>query len=122
MNVKTRTNDRQKETAYVLYMILGSFFHGCICRTGAFDNSLYMYYREMKPEAQIRLEAQVIAEAGRVLRQYEKLLAVEMAEVILLQDPDGIWQILFRTGFETVEAEVDRKGNFRIRWRPETAI
>jgi len=41
-----KTSHRQQETAYMLYMIIGSYFHRCSCRSKALEENLFLYYKD----------------------------------------------------------------------------
>ena len=40
-----KTSHRQQETAYMLYMIIGSYFHRCRCKSKAVEENLFLYYK-----------------------------------------------------------------------------
>ena len=55
-----KRNNIQEQTTYVLYMIVGSYFHKSICNSRTLETSLYLHYLEMPKSQQENLEKQVI--------------------------------------------------------------
>ena len=86
-----KTSHRQQETAYMLYMIIGSYFHRCSCRSKALEENLFLYYKELQ----------------------EKRLAEMNAEVVISR-ADDLYILRFYTGFERVVVTVDEKGCYEI--------
>lgn len=100
----------QEEMAYIVYMIVGSYFNKAICKNWAMATRLYLYYAEMKEAAQEANEQKVIAQAEHTFKCYEKNLEGMNCEV-MLAFKEGRYVLDFVTRFEHVHAEVDRKGN-----------
>lgn len=100
----------QEEMAYIVYMIVGSYFNKAICKNWAMATRLYLYYAEMKEATQEANEQKVIAQAEHTFKGYEKNLEGMNCEV-MLAFKEGRYVLDFVTGFEHIHAEVDRKGN-----------
>ena len=103
----------QEATAYSTYMIVGSYFNKEICRNQFAADRLFLYYKEQGEKKQETMEENVILQAGKVLKQYEEILALMNCESrICIRN--GRYHIDFLTGFEKVHAEVDRRGRCEI--------
>ena len=63
-----KTSHRQQETAYMLYMIIGSYFHRCSCRSKALEENLFLYYKELQEKRQVEKERQIIRVSEGVLK------------------------------------------------------
>jgi len=61
-----KTSHRQQETAYMLYMIIGSYFHRCRCKSKAVEENLFLYYKELREKKQVEKESK----RGSVERQH----------------------------------------------------
>ena len=102
-----KTSHRQQETAYMLYMIIGSYFHRCSCRSKALEENLFLYYKEVEKERQI------IRVSEGVLKDNMTDLAEMNAEVVISR-ADDLYILRFYTGFERVVVTVDEKGCYEI--------
>ena len=54
--------------AYIVYMIVGSYFNKAICRNPVMADRLYLYYSEMKETTQEAKEQKVIMQADYELK------------------------------------------------------
>lgn len=103
----------QEEMAYIVYMIVDSYFNKTICKNQAMSNRFYLCYTEMKEATQEAKEQRVITQAARAFKAYEKVLeGMNCENVIAFRE--GRYVLDFTTGFEHVYAEVNRKGNYKI--------
>lgn len=103
----------QEEMAYVVYMIVGSYFNKVFCKNQAMADRLYLYYAEMKGSTQEAKEKKVITQAEHTFKDYENILEAMNCEVAV-RFRDGRYVLDFVTGFENVHAEVNHKGNCEI--------
>ena len=55
-NVSKKTNNQQLQTAYALYMIMGSYFHKSVCNTKVLERKLFLYYKDLNCEVTISFE------------------------------------------------------------------
>lgn len=108
-----KNNNKQQQTAYVLYMIVGSYFHKSICSNKVLENQLHLHYREMPFRRQCDLEEQVIKNTEKELKGILPALA-ELNCMAYIQSRGGEYHLRFKTGFEEVFAVVDREGKYRI--------
>lgn len=106
-----KKNVAQEEMAYIIYMIVGSYFNKVRCRNAFAEKRLYLYYMEMKNQAQEAKEKKVIREAEKVLGDFEEVLGEMNCEVFFGTAEDEL-TIDFVTGFEQVHVVVDKKGNY----------
>ena len=103
----------QEAMAYVVYMIVGSYFNRETCRNQFAADRLYLYYKELGANKQEMMEACIIAQAGKVLKIYEDILSVMNCESKIRVE-NGRYLIDFLTGFEHVHTEVDQRGKSEI--------
>lgn len=108
-----KTSHRQQETAYMLYMIIGSYFHRCSCRSKALEENLFLYYKEMPVKRQEEKEWQIIRVSEGVLGECLASMAQMNAEVFISKT-DEMYVLRFYTGFEDIVATVDDKGRYDI--------
>lgn len=107
-----KTSHRQQETAYMLYMIIGSYFHRCSCRSKALEENLFLYYKELQEKKQEK-ERQIIKVSEGVLKDNIVDLAEMNAEAVISKVND-LYILSFYTGFERVVVTVDEKGCYEI--------
>ena len=108
-----KTSHRQQETAYMLYMIIGSYFHKCSCRSKVLEENLFFYYKELGESRQIDKERQIIRVSEGVLKDNMADLAEMNAEVVIVRAGD-LYILSFYTGFERIMVTVDDKGCYKI--------
>lgn len=108
-----KTSHRQQETAYMLYMIIGSYFHRCRCRSKALEENLFLYYKELGESRQIDKERLIIRVSEGVLKDNMTDLAQMNAEVVISR-ADEMYVLRFYTGFEDIVVTVDDKGLYEI--------
>lgn|GEM_PF-171342 len=101
------------QTAYMLYMIIGSYFHRCSCRSKALEENLFLYYKELQEKRQVEKERQIIRVSEGVLKDNMTDLAEMNAEVVISR-ADDLYILRFYTGFERVVVTVDEKGCYEI--------
>ncbi len=112
-NFKTNTNHKQLQTAYALYMIVGSYFHKSVCKTKVLEQKLLLYYRDLPVKKQETLEEYVILRVERILKDILPALAELDCEVTISYG-NGDWRLVFCTGFESVAAVIDRDGKYSL--------
>lgn len=108
-----KTSHRQQETVYMLYMIIGSYFHRCSCRSKALEENLFLYYKELQEKKQVEKERQIIKVSEGVLKDNIVDLAEMNAEAVISKVND-LYILSFYTGFERVVVTVDEKGCYEI--------
>ncbi len=108
-----KTSHRQQETAYMLYMIIGSYFHRCSCKSKAVEENLFLYYKELQEKRQVEKERQIIKVSEGVLKDNIADLAEMNAEAVISKVND-LYILSFYTGFEMIVVTVDEKGRYEI--------
>ena len=99
--------------AYIVYMIVGSYFNKAVCKNQMMENRLYLYYTEMREATQEAKEQKGITQAEHILKTCEKVLEGMNCEVVITFR-EGKYVLDFITGFEHVHAEVNRKGDYEM--------
>lgn len=112
-NFVEKDTHKQQENAYILYMIIGSEFRRCICRSKEMETNLLMHYKDMKTKNQEKMEKQVIADFMKALKGFKGCLHDLNCEVIIIKKEDTYY-LYFYTGLEYVTATVDKKGHYEI--------
>jgi len=108
-----KTNDIQQQTTYILYMILGSYFHKCKFKKKRLEQTLMLYYKEMPQKKQTDLEEQVVEKAENILKECLGDFAEMNCEAdIFLRGHN--YCLVFETGFERVIATVAPSGRYAI--------
>ena len=115
MRVEIADNNRkQKENAFILYMMIGSMYGKCICRTPYLADTLLLYYREMPEGKQIRQETNVLRFLEREHGAFFADLGDLHCEARLMMDKAGDCRILFGSGIEDVEVRVEPDGRYEV--------
>ena len=110
-------SDVQKENAYILYMIVGSYFNKCICLNKITECNLYLYYREMPVGKQLAREKQVIDRTEKAIGFMADDLKDLHCQVEIRRDAEEI-RLVFRTWFHTILITVESNGRYRFRAVP----
>ena len=97
----------------MLYMIIGSYFHRCSCRSKALEENLFLYYKELGESRQIDKERQIIRVSEGVLKDNMTDLAEMNAEAVISR-ADDLYILSYYTGFERIMVTVDEKGCYEI--------
>ena len=107
------TNNIQQQTTYILYMILGSYFHKCSFKKKRLEETLLLYYKEMPQKKQADLEEKVVEKAEDVLEDYLSIISEMNCEVDFYRSGKD-YCLVFETGFERVIANVSPTGRYAI--------
>ena len=108
-----KKSHRQQETAYMLYMMISSYFHKCYCRSKVLEEKLFLYYQELQENKQVEKERQIIRVSEGVLKDTMADLAEMNAEAVIAK-ADDLYILSFYTGFERILVTVDEKGCYEI--------
>ena len=112
LSIKVKNaRQQQYELAYVIYMIVGSYFKECDF-AGPVKERCYLYYQEMKADKQVRLENDIDRDfqilAGDILDELQEM------KCSLTLSYDGIRLGLhFETGFEEFHYSILPNGEFK---------
>ena len=106
---ETKANYKLEQTAYIVYMMVGSYFKKCESHNCLLERKLRMMYREMREQAQWGLEARIEKEFLRSCSLNLKALGELRATAFIKKEKDfaSVW---FRTGFEEVVVLIDAEG------------
>ena len=108
-----KTSHRQQETAYMLYMIISSYFHKCSCKSRALEENLFLYYKEIHKDRQVDKERQIIRVSEGILKDSMSKISEMNAEATIYRT-NGSYVIDFYTGFERIVATVNENGHYEI--------
>lgn len=106
-----KKDTRQQESAYILYMILGSCFHKSFCRSHQLERQLLLYYKEMSRKEQENKEERIIKAVENFLGEKSGEFASFNCDVTLYRKDEDLF-LAFDTGFEVLLARVNRSGLF----------
>lgn len=108
-----KTSHRQQETAYMLYMIISSYFHKYSCKSRALEENLFLYYKEIQKDRQVDKERQIIRVSEGILKDSMSKISEMNAEAVIYRT-NGLYVIDFYTGFERIVATVNENGHYEI--------
>lgn len=108
-----KTSHRQQETAYMLYMIISSYFYKCSCKSRALEENLFLYYKEIHKDRQVDKERQIIRVSEGILKDSMSKISEMNAEAVIYRT-NGLYVIDFYTGFERIVATVNENGQYEI--------
>ena len=108
-----KTSHRQQETAYMLYMIISSYFHKCSCKSKALEENLFLYYKEIQKDRQVDKERQIIRVSEGILKNSMSKISEMNAETTIYRT-NGSYVIDFYTGFERIVVTVNESGHYEI--------
>ena len=109
------TLDKQKATTYILYMIAGSYFHKCECKTLGTAKHLFLYYKDFPMKKQLKMEEEIIKAVEKQLTEKGIKISDLNAEVTI-KKKDKSFVILLQTWFENMIILVDDRGKYRIKF------
>ena len=112
-----KVNTTPEENAYMLYMIISSYFHKCYCHSKIMEKKLFLYYREMNQKYQVNIEEQMIENVEMELYSAVEILAKMNCDV-QISHMNGGYQIIFYTGFESIKACIGCDGKYTIQMLP----
>lgn len=109
----SRRYNSQYSEAYIVYMIIGSYFADCVCSNELEEKHLYLHYKEMPANRQLRDEKSVIDFFERHYRDLITGIRGLRCEVFF-RKRNGSYCICFDTGFERIMAVISSEGKFDI--------
>ena len=110
---KGNVNKSQRENAYILYMMIGSYFRRCHCVSCGVEQNLYLYYQEMPMNRQTKAEEQVLRRFNRKFEEFSHCLEDLECKVHIRYVKDN-YIIYFATGFEEIIVTVYPNGQYKI--------
>lgn len=111
LKVSVKTNVVDKQTAYILYMMVGSYFRKCSCKSKMLEKQLFLYYKDMPVKKQESLEERVIKDTEKILEELLPVLAESDCTVRILKVVDG-YQLCFESETSKIVLFVNEKGNY----------
>ena len=106
-------SETQLATAYIIYMMLGSYFKSCKAQSTLKVNSLYVHYTEMRVNTQLSAERRIERDFTEQFAEYLPLFEDSICEVSVYDSGDNLC-LRFDTGFEKLIAVVDREGQYEF--------
>lgn len=103
---------KQRATAYIVYMMAGSYFssHGA---TRKFSN-LYLHYAEMPQEKQYQCESRVISSMDALGKDFLTKIAALRYDVRYNFCGDDLLMEFHTGGFEGLLCRIQKNGSFRL--------
>jgi len=109
----SRRYNSQYSEAYIVYMIIGSYFADCVCSNELEEKHLYLHYKEMPANRQLRDEKSVIDFFERHYRDLIVGISGLKCEAFF-RKLCGNYYVCFDTGFERIMAVISPEGKFDI--------
>lgn len=109
---KSKTNAAHKQSAYVIYMIMGSYFKRCTCKSKMLEKQLYLHYKDLPYGKQEKLEERIISYVEDRYADYLDHLALMDAEAYIIPQREG-YEVVFEFAKRTITFLVDKNGKFR---------
>ena len=106
-------SETQLATAYIVYMMLGSYFKSCKAQSALKVNSLYVHYTEMRVNTQLSTERRIERDFTEQFAEFLPLFENSLCEVSIYDSGDNLC-LRFDTGFEKLIAMVDREGQYEF--------
>jgi len=103
----------QLATAYIIYMMVGSFFKSCHVQSELRINSLYVHYSEMRINSQLSVERRVEWDFSEHFSEYLPIFSESRCEASVHEDGDKLC-IEFNTGLERLTAIIDTDGQYEF--------
>lgn len=110
---KEKKSTKQQENAYIIYMMLSSFFQKAVCMTKHLEKTLFLYYKDLSAEKQVNREAEILKELEKKFAQQEKILEQSTCEVYL-QNLGEEYRLLFAAKNYHIRIVVNNKGEYQI--------
>ena len=102
-------NETQMATAYIVYMMVGSFFKSCRLQSPIRMNSLRVHYAEMRVNSQLSVERRIERDFEEKYASFLDLFEESQCMVLFEEKGDQIC-VTFDTGFERLDVMVDKDG------------
>ncbi|MBQ9065381.1 MAG: hypothetical protein IJ123_08045 [Blautia sp.] len=103
----------QLATAYIIYMMIGSYFKSCKPLSKIRINSLFVHYADMRVNSQFSVERRVEWEFTEHFSDYIPLFNESICEAGIREDKDKLY-IDFNTGLEKLTAAIDAEGKYEF--------
>ena len=107
INIHTSIQDA---TAYIVYMIIGSYYTKCKAKNMMKEKALYMHYKQLGPKNQIRIERNV----ERIFLRMRDIVNTDLAAEVAFSCYGDAYIVYFHTGFQNINVYVDKEGMISI--------
>lgn len=104
--------NRQRATAYIVYMMAGSYFHSQKA-TGSFKN-FYLHYAEMPREKQYGCEARVIQSMEALDHNFLRKISSLRFHAVCRIDGEDLLMEFSTGGFESLRCRIRKNGDFQL--------
>jgi len=109
-----RNYDKQMAVGYMAYMMGGSYFHRCRCKSPVEEKHLFLHYAEMPTEKQYQYEEKILKSIEAINPVFLQMLGSLNCEAFCYHR-HGEYRIDFRTGgFESIRFVIRNNGSFSI--------
>ncbi|MDO4189037.1 MAG: hypothetical protein Q4D29_08605 [Lachnospiraceae bacterium] len=102
--------DSLKADAYILYMIMGSYFNTCKCDNAILEKRLFLNYKDLSLNKQYAREEKIIAKVEKLdedfLNKFEEIDA--MTRITFEGDEAEV--LFYADNKVLLKAKIDRKG------------
>lgn len=113
MKTYIKENVVDKQTTYILYMIIGSYFRKCTCRTKFLEQSLFLYYKDMKENKQVKTEERIIHQMETQYTELVEKISGLDCEVTMVKTTE-LLKVRFSSVTVQVAVLVNKKGKYTI--------
>ena len=109
-NSSEKGYNKQRATAYIVYMMAGSYFssHGAPRKFPG----LYLHYAEMPREKQYQCESRVISSMGALDEDFLQKIAALRCDVRCKSCGDDLFMDFHTGGFESLQCHIQKNGTF----------
>lgn len=104
--------DRQRATAYIVYMMAGSYFHSR--KADRSFKNFYLHYAEMPLEKQYRCEDRVIRSMEALDPQFLRNIASLCFHAACRNDGEDLLMEFSTGGFESLRCRIRKNGDFQL--------
>lgn len=106
--------DSLKADAYIMYMILGSYFKSCKCDNSILEKRLFLNYKDLSLNKQYAREEKIIAKVDRLDENFLEQFADVDAKVRINFIKDSADVIFYADDKVFIKASVDKKGTMEF--------
>ena len=106
-------NYLQMQTAYIAYMMIGSYFSSCHCENRVREKNLFLHYSDMRQRDQMSLESQVEREFLHTFHNCLSIFEGLQCEVVFTKREDNLL-VYFHTGLEEAIVSITPTGEYSM--------
>jgi len=94
-SLENKQSKNMKQTTYILYMMIASYFKTCKCTSNILEERLFLYYRELTYAKQEIKERQVLDRLEKKMQSVEDLALKESSVVRIFRKSDKKGYVLY---------------------------